>query len=105
MILYLRNENNETVVDMEIFTNSDDITDVICTVMIKPYTEILLKDKYTNKEKVANDFDKISEIRSWFWESYMLGKNQPVDPGSVINAIKKYLEPFRLEYSLYYVTD
>jgi hypothetical protein len=60
MVLYLRNEKNETLVDIEIY-EKEDYVELSSIIIIEPYSKLLLTQK--NKEQIIRDFEFLSELR------------------------------------------
>lgn len=110
MTHYLRNNDNDTVVDIE--TTKDDLD---CVVSIKYFAKLLdqfdMRDnKFNNamsdfigrglKEQVVDDFSQIQEIRSWYFESV-----EPTGtPDEFVGKILKYYAK-KYEDKLFYLTD
>lgn len=101
MVIYLRNENKETLVDIEIY-EKDNFIDLNSSVMIRGYSNLLLSQQ--DKEQVIADFDFISELRGWFHESYC----ESVDDFTINDVIKEVTEMLNkvaLRYNLAVITD
>lgn len=106
MILYLRNSNNETVVDIELFEKEDfvELRSVVC---IKPYSQLLLEFVNTKDiNKLISDFDELSELRGWLWEVYFMGRNNTCKEfAKVLEEVRTMLEAVAYEYHLTLVED
>jgi hypothetical protein len=108
MILFLRNEKNESLVDIECFVKTEDerrFVELHASVIIKPYSEFLLEN-VDKAEDIISDFDTISELRGWLWESYFMGgDNDPEEYDNVIELLRKGLQGIAKKYDLGYVED
>jgi hypothetical protein len=114
MILYLRNKENHTIVDVEIFIDKNEINgkfvELHSRVIIDTYSELfseLLKNK-NHKENIdvfISDFNNISELRGWLWESYFIDDNDPEKLKDVIEEVSTYLKGIGKKYDLNFITD
>jgi len=114
MILFIRNENNDTIIDIEIYKAKEDnyeYVEVSSVVDILHYTDFLLDkiEKGLDKDEIASSFYFFQEIRGWFYEVYLKnGKNIYSDEllDDVIKEIKNLMLSLCDEYSgLYYMED
>jgi len=91
MIHFLRNDKNETLLDLEVFTNDDGTPDLGVSIDIANYTDFLLsRDDDEQRQKIKFVFDKLSESRGWYWEVYRetINKNPTIkDVNSVIGLM------------------
>lgn len=101
MTLYLRNQKRQTLVDIEVY-KSDGNIDISASVMIGPYSQLLLSA--VDKQQVIEDFEFLSELRGWFWESYC-EKNDIVVFSEVEKKVKDILREIGDAYGLYVVED
>ena len=101
MVLYLRNAKRQNLVDIEIF-QKEDYVELRSVVIIEPYSQLLLKQE--NKGQVISDFEFLSELRGWFWESYC-EKVDKVILADVIKEVKKILSEIGSRYELFVVED
>jgi tRNA C32,U32 (ribose-2'-O)-methylase TrmJ len=97
MTLFLRNEKNETILDLEVWVKTEDsysFVELSSSVDIKNYSLMLIKN--TDKEKqieMISDFDELSELRGWLWEVFfMVKKNEPKEYDSVVQELKVILK-------------
>lgn len=102
MTIFLRNNKNQTIVDIE-FNDSKKGMDLHAAVEIDTYSKLLL-DNLNRKEEVIEDFNNISQLRGWFWEIYMELTDEPTF-NDAIAQIKNKLIPIAEKYKLNYVTD
>lgn len=101
MTIYLRTKDNETVADIELW-ESDDCIDIRCAIIIPQYSKLLLSVK--DKKTCIDDFDRLSELRGWYWEVYT-NQHDIVEIDGLIEAVLQLLEYFRDTYSLQIITD
>lgn len=101
MVLYLRNEKRQNLVDIEIY-QKEDYVELRSVVIIEPYSQLLLKQE--NKEQVISDFEFLSELRGWFWENYC-EKVDKVILADVVKEVKKILSEIGSRYELFVVED
>jgi len=108
MTLFLRNEKNETILDIDLYEKEDYI-ELNSTVCIEPYSKLLLEVFSEDSKKAAKlikKFDELQELRGWLWEVYFLGgKNTNKEFYNVLKAVKEMLKKVADEYNLYYVED
>lgn len=101
MVLFLRNQKRQNLVDIEIF-QKDDYVELRSVVLIEPYSLLLLKAE--DKGQVITDFEFLSELRGWFWENYC-EKVDKVVLSEVVKTVKQMLEEFAKRYELFVVED
>ena len=107
MILFLRDKNNNTIVDIECYVKNDDGTyiELHSAVDIHRYSFFLLENQDRKVEIIA-DFSIIDELRGWLWESYFMGgKNNPDKYDDVIAILRAKLRGIAKKYDLNYVED
>lgn len=102
MTLFLRNARNESVVEIEIIF-TDDKKELRSSVAIAPYSNLLI-DNLDAKDEVISDFSNISELRSWFWETYIAMDKNPSKKGC-IEKVKAILNKLATKYELFYIED
>jgi len=112
MILFLRDKDNKTVFELEIWekTNeshkSNTYIEVSSVINIKEYSFLLLNQSDNKKIEMINDFEQLSELRGWLWEVYfMTKKNTPEHYGDVVKILKKDIEKIGKKYELFLVED
>ena len=98
MTIYLRNEENLTLVDIEISKVLGDSKDprnkgyveLHSLVVIDTYTDLLLKNLEV-AEVLKSIFQDIQELRGWLWESFLSNKNEASEYGNVVREVRKIL--------------
>ena len=110
MTLFLRNEKNETILDLEVWVKTEDsysFVELSSSIDIKNYSLMLIKN--TDKEKkieMISDFDELSELRGWLWEVFFMVKNnEPKEYDSVVQELKVILKKVADKYGLFVVQD
>lgn len=113
MILYLRNDKNRTVFEVEIWVKTVyepkdlkySFVELSAVVNITNYSNLLLEN-LNRKNKVIDDFDNLSELRGWLWERYfMTGKNDGSQLNDVIEKVEVILTKVAKDYDLNLITD
>jgi hypothetical protein len=108
MILYLRNKNNRTIVDIEIFVKRDEkqkFVELRSVVVIDTYSEFLLNN-LDKSDEVIDVFSRISKLRGFMWEDYFMDRdNTPDELKNVVRMVGDFLKDVATKYGLYYVTD
>jgi len=108
MIFFLRNNKNQTIVDLEVFVkteNDNKFIELHCNIDIEYYSNFLLEN-LDQKANIISTFAKISELRGWLWERYFMGgKNDPKKYGDVLEKLRTYLKDVATIFDLYYVED
>ncbi len=102
MTLFLRNEENRTIVDIEINDGKNGM-DVRVATIIPTYSKLLLEN-IERKDEVIADFQEIDELRGWFWEVYMELTDEPTFNDAVAQIRNKLLS-IAEKYKLNYVVD
>jgi len=107
MIWYLRNQKNETVFEVEVWTNQIDnwcFVEVSPSVNIQNYSILLLES--THQINMIWDFYKLSELRGWLWEEFFVGKKNDVKYyDEVIEELRIKLEWIAGKYNLLLIQD
>lgn len=110
MTLFLRDEKNKTILDLEVWVKTKDsnsFVELSSSVDISNYSLMLIKntDKQKQLEMIA-DFDELSELRGWLWEVFFMGRqNEPKEFESVIKELKVILKKVADKYGLFMVQD
>lgn len=108
MILFLRNQKNRTIVDVECFVKTEDgrkFVELHASVIIDEYSKFLLEN-LDRKDEIIEDFSAMSELRGWLWEKYFCGgDNDPEEYPNVIKGLQALLQGHAEKYNLYYVED
>jgi len=106
MIHFIRNEKNEPLLDLEVFTLKDGTPELSVSIDIGNYTNFLLKQSEERQQEMTKYiFIRLSEARGWYWEVYKetINKNptkEDVD-GVIGLMVRSAAQVLRLEY----VTD
>lgn len=108
MILFLRNKENKTILEVEIYVKSGDVRDYVelnSTVMIEPYSRFLLEN-LDIPNQIISTFADLSELRGWMWENYFMVKdNKPSEIDNVAAEVRKMLKEVATDFDLYYTED
>jgi hypothetical protein len=108
MILFLRDKNNNSIVDIECYVKTEDgnrFVELHAAVDIHRYSFFLLENQ-DRKAEIISDFSEIDELRGWLWEKYfMAGKNNPDKYDDVIAILRSMLQGVAGKYELNYVED
>lgn len=110
MTLYLRNKENKTILDVDIWVKKEDgdsFVELSSSVIIKNYSLMLLKN--TDKEKQLEmilDFETLSNLRGWLWEVFFMTKqNEPKEYDLAVTELKSILKKVADKYDLRVVQD
>lgn len=108
MILFLRTQKNETIVDVECFVKTEDgnkFIELHSVVVINQYSKFLLEN-LDKKDEIIEIFQDLSELRGWLWERYFMGtQNDPSKYNDVIKTLKALLKAIAEKFNLYYTED
>lgn len=102
MTLFLRNDKNQSIVDIEINFTKDN-QDLRSVVVIEYYSKLLLEN-LNRSEEVIKDFSEIDELRGWFWEVYMEMTTIP-SQRDCVEKVSNKLVMLADKYNLNYVVD
>jgi len=89
MIHYLRNEKGDTLLDLEVYPK-EGVIDMTSAVSIEHYTDFLLSLDDAEQQKAKIVFEKLSEVRGWYWEVYreLINKDPSIkDVNSIIELM------------------
>lgn len=105
MTLFLRDKNNNTLLDMEVYVK-DDCVEISSSVIIDNYSRLLLSAKKEKQEEIIGYFDFLSEFRGWLWENYFMGRRNTSDEyDTVLNGVRKILDEIGSKTGLHRVED
>ena len=110
MILFLRTDKNETVLDLEVWIKTEESISFVelgCVIDIENYSLLLLKttDEQKQIEMIA-EFSELSELRGWLHEVFFMAKkNTEKEFDNVLKQLKKILNETADKYGLFLVTD
>lgn len=111
MTLFLRNETNDSILEIELWTDCEDpiyqFIDISCSIYIDNYSLMLINTKDIQTQiQMIHDFDELSEIRGWLHEVYfMTKKNTPDEYNTVLNELRDILNKIGKKYNLHLVED
>jgi hypothetical protein len=104
MIFYLRDDNNKSIVDVECYVTEGHV-ELHSTVIIEYFVPFLLSN-LSMEEEITEDFDNISKLRGWLWETHFMGrKNTSDEYDTIIKILVDYFDKIAKIYNLRYVTD
>ncbi len=99
MVHFLRNRNNQTIIECDVSTN-----DLHSSVDLEIYTKEFIVH-YTTSNSTANDFmsdiSNLDQIRGWWWEK----ENEFGDWKSIDAFVKAKFVEVADKWGLCYVTD
>lgn len=116
MTLYLRTQENKTLLDVELYIKkeNDDDTDwqhtaksfieLRSVVPIEEYSKFLI-DNLDRKEEIISIFSELDELRGWLWESYFCGsRNDPKEYDNVLKEVTKIITGVAKKFNLNFIT-
>lgn len=103
MTIYLRTPENDTLLDINVFNNNDQV-DLQSIVNIKNYSTFLL-DHYYRRHEITKTFNDLSEMRGWLFETYLPLENKNATKEDVIERVKLILKGVSNNFKLNVVTD
>lgn len=94
MVMFIRNDKNETLVDLDVYIKLDEIEYVELSVLIniKNYSKFLL-DNIDKQDMIIQTFEDLSELRGWLWEVYFMNRQNTGDEYD--NVTKQIKEIFK----------
>jgi hypothetical protein len=109
MILFLRDKQNNTIVDLDCYIDTGEnnyrFIELQVLVDIRYYSKLLL-DNLDRKAEVITTFSDMQELRGWLWETYfMTGNNDPDKYDDVMRYLKTLFKTVAERYDLRYVED
>ena len=109
MTIYLKNKENEILLEIEVWVKTEDsisYCELSSVVDIKNYSIMLLDTPQADQSEFISTFDQLSELRGWLWETYFTGRNNDASEiDEVIDALKIILRKVADKYSLYLGVD
>lgn len=105
MVHYIRDEKNNTLLDLEVYTLEDGTPDIGSSVDIINYTDFILKQDSNKQQTAKFIFDKLSEIRGWYWEIFRVTKNTNPSKEEVDRVIGDMVRAGAEVLGLKYITD
>jgi len=112
MILFLRNQYNKTIVDLDCYVKTEyegntsrKFVELSVDIAIDTYSHFLLEN-LQRKDEIIEDFSNINELRGWLWEKYFCGgDNDPDEYKNIIKQLQALLQGHAEKYNLRYVED
>ena len=108
MILFLRNNKNQSIVDLECWVKTEagnQFIEIHSAVIISTYSKFLLKN-LDRKTEIIEDFSRLDELRGWLWERYFVdGDNDVKKYGDVLLILRTLFKEIADKYDLSYVED
>lgn len=111
-ILFLRNQDNESIVDCSIYRDKNEIhgnwyVELNCTVDIKSYSKLLLGLNEEKQTEAIADFDEIQELRGWLWEKFLFPNNNGTEEQlhATIEEVRTHFADIAAKYGLGVVED
>ena len=107
MVLFIRNNHDNSIVDLEIYEagNDNSYIELYPEILIGTYSKFLLEN-IDRSEEIIRDFDEINELRGWLWEYYFMGRqNTAKEFNIVLELVRNKLKEIANKYNLYYVED
>jgi len=110
MTLFLRNEKNQTILDLDVWVKTEDsnsFVEISSSVDISNYSQMLIKNTDSKiQQEMIKDFDELSELRGWLWEVFFMGgRNEPKEFDLVVTELKQILKTVAEKYGLFVVQD
>lgn len=127
MILNIRNKDNDTIVDVELYETSEETKngkyeyiELHSTICVKPYSSLLVRfytDLIQSEEppeemanrllEFVNDFDDMANLKRWLWEVYFTDtkKNTADEFNNVLNELRNMMKDVANKYELAYIED
>lgn len=106
MTLFLRDEKNRTLVDIELY-KKDGCVEISSSVDIENYSRLLLSSCCEIKQQyMITHFDFLSELRGWLWERYFSSKKNTVEEyDNVVEEVRKILDEIGSKIGLHRIED
>lgn len=109
MTFFLRDKNNTTLADIDLWVEREDdhkYIEISSTIPIDAYSKFLLNAEQKDQQKIITLFDTLSELRGWLWEKYFMGrKNMPDEIDNVQVELRKILDAIGNDLGLHRVED
>lgn len=109
MVLYLRDKDRKTYVDVEIYVKkredgSGDYVELHSAVILNNYSQLLLSNLERSQE-IISDFSELDELRGWLWENFLMSNNTGKEYHRVIDAVAEIMTKIGEKYSLFVIQD
>ena len=110
MILYLRNQKNDSIAEIEIISDADGSVKYLHSdIYVEHYTLFLVRMLSTKWSlggpellRFIHDFANLDEIRGWYYEFYI---NKTTDYTDVLTVMRNTMKDLAHRYELGYVED
>lgn len=107
MTLFLRNEDNRTILEAEYWVKTDDgrkFLDISAAIDVQNYSTSLLRKVSSNDyEEFITDIDGLSNVRGWLWEVYE--DTKPENYNDVLEKLRTWFKEIATKHNLQYVED
>lgn len=105
MVLFIRDQRNKTIVDLEIISDRDGkVKDIHSIIATEPYSRFLLGN-VDRAAEIVPDFEELSNLRGWFFESYSI-RNKAAEYSDVLKLLRQVFHNVVSKYDgLYYTED
>ena len=111
MTLFIRDNKNNSILELDVGIQSREdkskFVELSSQVIVEYYSKFLLENQ-NQSEEIITDFEELSELRGWLWESYfMTGKNIGSEEqyADVLSKLKETIKDTATKYNLYYTED
>ena len=108
MVLYLRSNDNKTIVDLEITGRTKKDVDISSVVDIKEYTKKFISLFMIDKEEASrftDEMEYVQEIRGWLFETYLNEVKDNFSYNELLDMLKSYFKYLAEKYNLFVVED
>lgn len=104
MTIYLRNEQNNSLLDLEVWRTEEGHYEVKGGVPIREYSKLLLANQ-DKAQLVIDIFNDLDNIHGWYWERYN-EHNRGHSMHDLLQEIRTvFLEPLCKQFNLSIVID
>lgn len=109
MIHFLRNSENRTIIETEVYNKTEDeyytYTEVSSAVDIAHYSLFLIQYQ-NNKLNIISTINDLSELRGWLWENYyMVGRNDGTKLDDINEKVSEFYNNASEKLGLNYIVD
>lgn len=94
-MIYLKNNDCKTLIEIEIISRDNRIKDILSTIHLAPYSELLLQQE--DKNDVIEDFEFLMNLRKWLCE----GMYHRVDYSYSMELLREILDNICKKYDLF----
>jgi|TARA_R110000851_G_scaffold56073_3_gene131198 hypothetical protein len=111
MTIFIRDKKNNSILSLDVGVQAREdkskFVELSSVVDVEYYSRFLLNN-LDIKNEIISDFQELSELRGWLWESYfMTGKNIGSEEqySDVLSKLKEMVKEVVTKYCLYYTED